>query len=178
MDVLAPYRISAAILKSDSANYEWELDQRFLALFDADHEAIKGHFSVKMDLLREGGVASLLFAVTGKVNTICDRCMAPIEMQVESDFELLVNVGDPDNSTDEVLFISHDAHKLDLSKHLYDFVLLSIPISQRIPKCERMENSPCDTSVLEYLKKNKIEELPQKEDHGSIWDDLKNVIDN
>ncbi len=178
MDVLAPYRIPAAILKSDSATYDWVLNQDFLALFDEVHEGIKGQFAVKMDLFRDAGVVTLMFSVTGIVDTICDRCMASIEMPIDAAYELLVNFGDPEDSTDEVLFIHHDTQKLDLGKHIYDFILLSVPISQRIPGCEEMENAPCDTSVLTYLKENKIEALPKQEDKGSIWDDLKNVMDN
>lgn len=178
MDVLAPYRIPAAILKRDSATYDWELDQNFLAIFDEDHEGISGQFSVNMELYREAGVISLMFSVTGKVNTSCDRCMAPIEMPIASEFELLVNFGDPEDSTDEVLFVSHDIQKLDLGKHIYDFILLSVPIRQRVPGCENMDNSPCDKTVLAYIKENNIEKLPKADDKGSIWDDLKNVIDN
>jgi len=178
MDVLAPYRIPAAILKADSASYDWTLNHDFLALFDEDHEGVKGQFLVEMDMIRDGGVVSLMFSVSGTVDTICDRCLAPIAMPIASEYELLVNFGNPDDSTDEVLFVNHDIQKLDLGKHIYDFIMLSIPISQRIAGCETMEDSPCDTSVLTHLKKNKIEELPKEEDKGSIWDDLKNVIDN
>ncbi len=178
MDLLAPYRIPAAILKSDSATYEWALDDHFLAIFDENHEGINGQFLVKMELVRDAGVTSLTFIVSGKADTICDRCLAPIAMPISAEYEMLVNFGDPEESTDEVLFINHDIQKLDLGKHLYDFILISVPIRQRIEKCETMENSPCDTSVLQYLKKNGIKELPKSDDKGSIWDDLKNVIDN
>ena len=178
MDVLAPYRIPAAILKRDSASYEWDLDQKFLALFDEEHEGINGQFLVKMELSREGGVVALVFIVTGSVDTSCDRCLAPIQMPIDSEYEMLINYGDPEDSTDEVLFIPHDLQKLDLGKHIYDFILLSVPISQRVRDCEQMENSPCDISVLNYLKENQIEEMPKGEDKGSLWDDLKNVIDN
>ena len=30
MDALAPYRIPAAVLKKDSAEFSWDLDRRFL----------------------------------------------------------------------------------------------------------------------------------------------------
>ena len=83
MDGLAPYRIPAAVLKRDSATYEWTLDQTFLALFDDDHEGINGQFAVKMDLIRDSGVAKLIFSITGKADTICDRCLAPIAMPID-----------------------------------------------------------------------------------------------
>ncbi len=177
MDALAPYRIPAAVLKKDSAEYSWDLDRRFLALFDDKQNDLVGQFNIDMALNREGGVATLNFTVTGNVETTCDRCMAAIQMPVSGDFELIVNFGDPENSTDEVLFIQHDTQKIDLGKHIYDFILLSIPISQRIPDCEQLPEPPCDPSVLNYLN-TKNEEHPRDDEKKSIWDDLKNVMDN
>ena len=177
MDALAPYRIPAAILKKDSAEFSWDLDRRFLALFDDKQNDLAGQFTIDLVLNREGGVASLNFTVTGQVETICERCMADIQMPVSGDFELLVNFGDPEDSTDEVLFIHHDTQKLDLGKHMYDFILLSIPISQRIPDCESLSEPPCDPSVLNYLME-KNDDHPHDDEKKSIWDDLKNVMDN
>lgn len=178
MDALAPYRIPTATLKANEASFEWKLNTGFLALFDEVHEGINGQFTVKMDFTREGSIINLDFYVTGEVDTICDRCMVSLKMPIQADYQMLVNYGNPDDSTDEVLFVSADSHNINVGKHLYDFVLLSVPISQRIPNCESMENSPCDTSILSFLSENKTETNPNGDDDQSPWDELKKVIDN
>ena len=177
MDALAPFRIPAAILKADEASYEWKLGPDFLAIFDEEHEGITGHFEVHMELHREGGLTTLEFNVQGIVDTSCDRCMVPINLAIESDYQMVVKHGDPTDSTDEVVFIDSDSSDLNVGQHIYDFILLSIPISQRIPDCETMENSPCDTTVLSFLAENQVDEKPIG-DKDSPWDDLKNVIKN
>lgn len=177
MDALAPFRIPAATLKADEASYEWKLGPDFLAIFDEEHEGIKGNFVINMELHRESGMATLEFFVKGTVETLCDRCLVPINMPIESEYQMIVKYGDPGDSTDEVLFLDTDSPELNVGKHIYDFILLSVPISHRIQGCERMENSPCDTTVLAYLSENQIDENPD-EDDDSPWDNLKSVIDN
>ena len=50
MDALAPFRIPAAVLKADEATYNWELGPDFLAIFDNEHELVKGQFLIEMNL--------------------------------------------------------------------------------------------------------------------------------
>ena len=78
-------------------------------------------------------------------------------------------------TTDEVIFIDPEANGLNVGQHIYDFILLSIPITRRIPDCEQMENRPCDMTVLAYLtEKNNID----PDDTDSLWEDLRKVTDN
>jgi uncharacterized metal-binding protein YceD (DUF177 family) len=177
MDVLAPFRIPIATLKADAASYAWELGPDFLAIFDDEHELIKGTFSVEMHLERTAGIVNLDFIVEGMLDTTCDRCMASIMMPVEADYQMIVKFGDPNESNDEVIFVDQESPELNVGQHLYDFILLSVPISQRIENCETMDDSPCDITVLTYLSENQIIDKPKRDD-DPLWDDLKKVIDN
>ena len=178
MDALAPFRIPIATLKADEASYNWELGPEFLALFDEDHEPINGRFTVDMELHKAGGITTLQFSVNGSYHAICDRCTASILIPVSGDYQMIVRIGDPSESTDEVVFMDPEASQLNVGKHIYDFILLSIPISQRIANCESMDDSPCDQSVLSYLFQIKNMENPGPGSDISPWDDLKKVIEN
>lgn len=177
MDALAPFRIPAAALKADEATYEWKLGSDFLSLFDAGHEGINGEFDVTMELLREGGMTTLEFFIQGVVPTTCDRCMAPIQLEIDAEYQMIVKIGDPEESNDEVIFVDPDSPDLNVANHIYDFILVSVPISHRIPDCEQLDPSPCDRSVLDYLAKNQ-DEMQIPGDTTSPWDKLKNVTDN
>ena len=176
MDALAPFRIPAANLKADEARYSWEIGPDFFRLFDDEHESPSGHFTVVMDLQRSGTVITLEFHIQGIVQTSCDRCLAPIDMPIEGDYEIIVKFGDPAETTDEVIVIDPEASGLNVGQHIYDFVLLSFPISRRIPGCETMVNRPCDMTVLAYLSKTENE--TNNDDNDSLWEDLRKVTDN
>jgi len=177
MDALAPFRLPAAVLKADEASYEWKLGTPFLSLFDEGHEGIDGQFLVNLELHREGGIINVDIIIEGYVDTICDRCSVAIKMPIEADYQMIINFGDPGNSTDEVIFVDSDSQELNVGKHIYDFILLSVPISHRVPGCESLEIPPCDMSILSYLSTNQVDDLTQG-DEKSPWDDLKKVIDN
>ncbi len=178
MDALAPFRIPLAALKVDEAAYHWDLGPDFLALFDPDHHLADGLFSVDMTLSRTGGVTTFDFYVEGKVDTICDRCMAPITMPILADYQVVVKFGNPAESTDEVVFIDPEAPDLNVGQYLYEFVILSVPISQRIPDCEKLDLSPCDVSVLNYLSQQALISPPEPSEPSSLWDELKKRLDN
>lgn len=178
MDALAPYRIPVASLKAEEARYEWELGPDFFKLFDDEHETEKGQFNVSIDLVRTGTVTSLTFHVNGVVETLCDRCLVMIGMPISGDYEILVKFGDPAETTDEVIFIDPETHGLNVGKHMYDFILLSIPIVRRIPGCDKLENPPCDMTVLSYLSENIEKNNSNQGDDDSLWGDLRKVIDN
>ncbi len=178
MEALAPFRIPVTSLKSDFARYDWEIGPDFFRLFDDEHDAEKGHFTVSMDLTKVGTVTTLTFVINGIVETPCDRCLVPIEMPVEGEYELIVKFGDPTESTDEVIVIDPEAHSLNVGQHIYDFVLLSIPISRRIPGCEQSNDPPCDMTVLAYLSRQENNNDSSEGDDDSLWGDLRKVIDN
>lgn len=104
-----------------------------------------------MTLHRAGGLATLVFLVQGHVSTPCDRCLANIQMPVQGEYQIVVKFGDPSETTDEIVFIDPESPDLNVGPHLYDFILLSIPISRRIEDCDKMSESPCDATVLAFL---------------------------
>lgn len=177
MDALAPFRIPLSALKADSASYEWDLGPDFFTLFDQEHLPPTGWFSVQLDMEHTGGVTVLQFWIEGNLDTVCDRCTAPIAMPLENQYELLVKFGNPAESTDEVIVLDPEAPELNIGQVVYDFILLSIPISHRIPDCETLDPSPCDMSIVRYLSENHIVESPPKEGNP-LWDDLKKAMDN
>ncbi len=178
MDALAPFRIPAATLKADQATFDWKLGPEFLAIFDDQHETEKGLFTVTMELQRTAGITTLYFVIQGQVDTPCDRCTAAIQLPVNGKYQLIVKFGDVAETTDEVVFVDPESLALNVGPHIYDFILLSIPISRRIPGCDTSENPPCDMTVLSYISlKNDIDQ-PDGDDDDSPWEDLKKVIDN
>jgi uncharacterized metal-binding protein YceD (DUF177 family) len=177
MDAMAPYRLPVASLKAEEARYSWDLAPDFFRVFDDEHETEKGKFSVIVDLAHTGTITTLHFHISGLVETACDRCLAQINMPIQGEYDIIVKFGDPEETTDEVLFVDPESSGLNLGKHIYDFVLLSIPIVRRIPGCTEMENRPCDMTILSYLSETKDENNNTPEG-DSLWGDLRNAIDN
>jgi uncharacterized metal-binding protein YceD (DUF177 family) len=177
MDALAPFRIPLSALKADSASFEWEVGPDFFKLFDDEHQPPTGNFVVNLELEHTGGVVTFDFIITGKLKTNCDRCTAPIDLPIESGYQVLVKFGDPAESTDEVIVLDPEAPDLNVGKIIYDFILLSIPIRHRIEDCETMDPMPCDTSITQFISTSgELPSIPEAE--NPLWDDLKKAMDN
>lgn len=174
MEALRAFRIPVAALRSESATYSWELGQSFFQHFGLVDDLPKGEFQVDLEITPMVGGGILVFFVNGQVHSLCDRCNAPIDIPIDADYQLIVKFGDPDASTDEVMMVDPDAPEFSVAQLVFDFALLSVPIGKTIPGCEEMDPSPCDQSIVSFLKNNDKSE----EKDESPWDDLKRIFDN
>lgn len=176
MDALASFRIPLAVLKSDETSLQWQLGPDFLAIFDQEHPPLPARFDVCLEVMRIAGVITLDFLVNGVLETPCDRCLADLELDFSAEYQVVVKFGDPAESTDEVIFIDPDAPEINIGELIYDFALLSIPVSHRIPNCENLDPSPCDWSVLSHISDESSTDSGNEPD--SPWDQLRNALEN
>jgi len=177
MDPLGAFRIPASALRAAESTYAWTLEPEFFNLLDEDHPAPEGQFRVFLVLRRLAGVVTLEIQVEGSWKAACDRCNAPVTIPVEGTYQVIVKTGDPRESTDEVIFLDPEATEFSVAQLVYDFALLTLPVSRKLEGCENMEPSPCDRTILDYLEKHDQGAGPDDTD-DSPWNDLKNALDN
>lgn len=71
----------------------------------------------------------LLFALKGSVETPCDRCLEPLRVPVDEEFDFTVRYGEvADDSDDNVLVVDYSTRSFDVAPLIYDSILLSIPM--------------------------------------------------
>jgi len=178
MDILGAFRIPVSALKAGEAAYSWTLGPDFFTAIDEDHPAPDGGFHATMALQRTAALVTMEFAIEGHLLTLCDRCTAPITIPVTGEYQVILKPGNPDDSTDEVIYYEPEATYISVAQLVYDFAILSIPITRRLDGCESLDPAPCDATVLSYLRKSEEEALQLRKESGNPWDDLKKVFDN
>ena len=121
----------------------------------------------------------LTMDLNGTVMIPCDRCLEELQLSVSMQGDLYVKVGDPDKSNEDVVFISPDEYELDLSHHMYEFIMLSLPYRRIHPENNRGE-SLCNQEMLLKLAKFSTGGPPEGENNSTDprWDDLKKLMDN
>ena len=155
-------------LKNGNHHFQFDVQSDFFEHFE--NEVVNsGSFLVDFQLFKEDNVSTMVFDVSGKIDTICDRCTADIQLPVAGNFTLLLKYGEESNSTDEVLFIDPETSLLSLADIIYECIILSIPIT-KIYDCEKEKVVPCNEEVLEKLDQEN-EEIKA----SSVWDSLKNL---
>ena len=135
--------------------YEMLLDDTFFEGFK--NEEIKGgkvHFDVKME--RSERVTMLTFAFDGEVRTECDRCLGDMTVRVSGEEQLNVRFSDSEVLDDEqVVILPEDAHELDLSPWLYEYVAVRLPLQHSHSEGE------CDPEMVKYI----VEDCGPEEGH-------------
>ena len=127
---------------------------------------------VRLELNKQSDMYVLQFEFEGTVKTDCDRCLSPIDLPIEGAERLLVKFSLEETSEEaEVIFIHPETPKLDISKYVYEYICLAIPM---IKTCDDQTDpeKTCDAVMLGYMKTQDDEAEKQE---NPIWDALKKL---
>jgi uncharacterized metal-binding protein YceD (DUF177 family) len=172
MHPLIEYHIPVRGLKSGSHSFVFKVDKEFFEHFQ-NSIIEEGSFEVKLDLEKRPELMLLSFSLQGHMDTECDRCLAPIELPINQETEILVKFGDIVESDDiDVIFLAPDVNTFDISQLVYEFILLSVPLI-KVYNCQDSSKPPCNFSMLEFLTKQESKE--GKPFNDPTWDILKDI---
>ena len=113
----------------------------------------------------------------GTVCVPCDRCLADVELRIDTTDELTVRLGDIYEDDGDVVTVPETEGLLDISLPIYEFVVLSMPI-RRIH-----EPGKCDNAMMEVFDDHQAVRSGREgeEDTDSVhptdsrWDALKQI---
>lgn len=175
--------IEFSSLKSGIYDYSFELNRSFFEPYD--NEKISNSnvcFHVKMEKTEH--LMILFLSFSGQVDTICDRCLAPLTIPIEGKEVLNVKFSDTavSESCNEIV-LPTNAYKLDLAQQFYEMVAVSMPLQCLHPNDEG--GSPtCDPAMLQYISKDDDEPRDGDADMGDgeiedpRWEALKALREN
>ena len=95
---------------------------------------------VHLDLVKKNEVYDCTFTCKGMLKIPCDRCLDPIDHEVDTTYHIIVKYGDDYNDeSDDLLVIPHSDNYLNVAYMLYDTIVLTIPLRHVHPmgKCNR-----------------------------------------
>ena len=171
---------------TDSAEYEFQLDNQFFADLDAP-EVQKGAVNVSLKVRKTSGVYQLDFRTEGKVIVICDRCLDEMEQLIETDDQLKVKLGVEFSEIDDIVVVPEEDGYINVAWFIYEFIALSIPMKHvHAPgKCNKDMVSKLsqhlrvkghDHEDMEDEDELVSDEGPQEIDPR--WNELKKILDN
>lgn len=113
----------------------------------------------------------------GEVCVPCDRCLADVELRIDTTDELTVRLGDTYEDDGDVVTVPEKEGLLDITLPIYEFVVLSMPI-RRIH-----EPGKCDNAMMEVFDDHQAarsgregeEDTDSAQPTDSRWDALKQI---
>jgi len=169
------YAVRISGLGEGDHEFSFELDRQFFASFEHS-EIEEGNVKAVILLERKSGVMTLNFAIKGKVEVICDRCLEPFFTEIYTSQKLFIKTGDSTEELDEVvIMINKDDHEIEVGHFMYEFVILALPYKRIHPDNEQ-GHSTCNAEMLKRLETHKI-----KQEHDvqtdPRWDALKGIFE-
>jgi uncharacterized metal-binding protein YceD (DUF177 family) len=171
MHFLDHFSLPYAGMKDGMHEYTFTAGPDFFKAFDASLIE-DGQFTIKLRADKRPGIMDLKFHVSGVIATLCDKCLADIQLPVKGEYSLHVKVGEGVSDDEEILFVRDDQPKLDLSQAIYEFICLSVPMVH-VYACQKDNPPPCNQDVLKKLIPT--DKAPDPEKESNVWEQLKNL---
>lgn len=169
------YVIAYKGLKDGLHLFDFKVDDLFFESFERS-EIEKGEVNIRVTLNKKPTMLEFLFELNGKVSVPCDRCLEPIDTEIEYEAPLYVKFGDDTHEeTDELYVISEQETEIDLAQFIYEFIHLSLPY-RRVHPDDENGNSTCNKEMLKRLAELSVNE--EKTDTDPRWNNLKDFFNN
>lgn len=162
-------------LTSGEHIFEYEIGNDFMQEHGEakdDIEALSAKVTLRFD--KKSSFFMCHFDIDGKITVPCDRCGDSFEVSLWDEFDLVIKLlGENEEAPEEdadVVYIPRSETVIDISKWIYEFVLLSIPL-QRIHPEDAAGISACNPKAIALLNNLSEHEAPA----NSIWKGLEGI---
>ncbi len=161
-------------LKEGRHAFDFEIGEEFFGQFE-ESEIREGSLIVHIDIDKRSSHIDLSIRISGSVKICCDRCLEMFFQPVVCENRILVKFGkNIEDSDPDIITMPVDEHELDLKQHIYEFILLDLPI-KRVHPDDNDGNSTCDPVMLKKLEELIVEDEIENDPR---WDELKKLIGN
>ena len=145
--------IPTAGLSQGPAFFEWKVGREFFRSF-GNLEILDADLVVKASVMKDGRDVCVDCRLDGTLTVNCDRCLAPVAMEVSPSFAQRLCCGastedefaqDIAQDGREIVAVDASESEYDLSQSVYDYACLSLPI-----QCVHKEGE-CDRETVARL---------------------------
>jgi len=165
MEPLREFAVPLKGLKSGLHQYHFEVDDSFFKNFEKSPIG-QGRFSVDLEVERGTDLFTIQFKIQGRYECSCDRCLAPIELPIQHQEQLILKyaVGIDD---DEVIYLDPQSSEWNAARIIYEMICMAMPLSN-VYDCDGIV---CNQEVLKKLEK--FEKTDS--DTSPLWENLKDI---
>ena len=174
MDYFEQFAIPVKGMKKGIHEYFFDIDNEFFSRFK-DSLISEGEYKVKLTCDKRDSLMTLNFEVSGTYKSVCDRCLARIEIPTLIDYTVYLKyryTQGRDLEGGDVIFIDENQHTYNLADIIYQIITLSMPV-QSLYDCKNDPEPKCDFEMLERLEQHK-----EQASVNPVWAKLKDINKN
>lgn len=158
MSIMNTYKIDLLSRDLKGKTFEWDVDDAFFG--DIDGLVKRGSMHVSAECVNAGSIFKFMIHSVGTVIVPCDRCLADLELRIDTEDELAVKLGDDYADDGDCVVVPETEGVLDLAQFIYEFIVLSMPIT-----CQH-EPGKCDDAMMQTLSMHQAARSGQEGDEN------------
>ena len=139
MGKFTAFKVQLASLPEGHHEQDFEITTEFFKNME-NPEIISSDVKVHLDIVKKNDTYDCKFQCKGMMQIPCDRCLDPLDHEVDTEYHVIVKYGENyDDGADNLLVIPYSNSYLNVAYILYDTILLTIPLRHVHPmgKCNR-----------------------------------------
>ena len=160
------YKIDLLSSGLGGKTFEYEIGDDFFAEIEGLIQ--RGSIHTTVVCLSVGSVYKFRIHSIGTVIVPCDRCLADLELRIETADDLNVKLGSEYADDGDCVIVPESEGYLDLAQFIYEFIALSMPMTC----CH--EPGKCDDAMMHELSRHQSTrsgyEDAEREDSAEIGD--------
>ncbi|MDD2530292.1 MAG: DUF177 domain-containing protein [Bacteroidales bacterium] len=163
------YTISFTALEIGEHLFDFKVNKSLFESFE-NEDVLDLNIDLRIKLIKEERILTFNFDFDGVVNVLCDRCLDPLDFEIEGNKNLFVKFGEEYLEEvvkdDDIMIIPNSEHEINLAHYIYELILLQLPI-----KCIHPEGM-CNEDMIERI--NNVEPVVE-ETIDPRWAELQKI---
>ncbi len=168
------YNVELKGVKEKPVSYGWTVGQDFFEAVQAE-DVRRGNVDIALTLTKRSGLFYLSFVLTGAVTVTCDRCLDDMSLDIDTNGEIKVRLGDDFADDGDVIVVPEKDGSINVAWYIYEFIALAIPIKH--------VHAPgkCNKGMMDKLGGHLVgdgeDNSEESESTDSRWDVLNSIVE-
>jgi uncharacterized metal-binding protein YceD (DUF177 family) len=165
------YVIPFVGLKLGVHEFEFEITDSFFE--DIEYSIVhKGNVSVKLSLDKKETMLIGDYTIVGKVETGCDRCNEPVEVEIQGEYQLIYKFDDKPSDDESLIIVYPEEFEIDVKDSILELITVSLPARAL------HEEGDCDEEMMDLLYEYTVNADDASEDVGDSEEELDDEDDD
>lgn len=161
-------------MKDGEHLFDFSIDADFVKGFK-NEDIQEADINVNLKFIKKNRLMEMHFTLTGKVIVECDRCLDPLELDIDSSDSIYIKIeGQTNNDEGEVIFLSEEEHEINIAPFIYENIIFALPL-RKIHGEDKKGNSLCNKDMLSKIEQHKSNQDTTRDPR---WDNLVNLVNN
>lgn len=165
MEPLKEFAVPLKGLKPGLHQYHFEVESHFFKNFDKS-PIEQGRFSIDMEVDKGNDLFNIQVDIQGNYSCSCDRCLAPIELPIEYQDQLILKFEEGIDD-DVVIYLDPQTSEWNAARTIFEMICMAMPLTN-VYDCD---GTVCNQEVLKKLENFEKTNIAT----DTLWDKLKNI---